>query len=300
MHFGYKVFDAHCDTVTVKNLFHTKTQFNRAHMKKYDGYIQVFAICADGKRAYNNAIRSIKRFDLLLKKWGIKKIENACDIKNAEYGGILALEGADAICNVSALKFFYDKGVRLLTLTWNNSNKVASGIEEKEDKGLSEFGKKIVAECEKMGIVIDLSHIGDKGFYDVCDVLKRPFICSHSNSRTINPLEKRNITDRQFKEIIKHNGVCGINLYGKFLGGNENADIDSVFSHIEHFCSLGGTENIGIGSDFDGIGYMPKDCSGARYMDKIAQTLLMHNYSETDVNKILYENFSRVFCEILR
>ena len=92
--------------------------------------------------------------------------------------------------------------------------------------------------------------------------------------------------------------MCGINFYSEFLGEKKN--IDGIFSHIEHFCALGGEKNIGLGSDFDGIKSMPTDCSGASYMVKIAENLLMHNYSEKTVNNILWGNFYRVFDEILK
>lgn len=298
MHSDYRIFDAHCDTVKMKNLYSAKTHLNPYHMKKYDGYTQVFAICIEGKREYSNAVHHIKRFEMLCKKWGIAQIKTANDLKCKKYGGILALEGAEAIANISALRLFYNKGVRLLTLTWNNDNAVASGIMAQNDKGLTPFGKRLVQECEKLGIIIDLSHIGDKGFFDVCDIIENPFICSHSNSRSVNPLAKRNITDTQFKELIKHDGVCGINLYREFLGADKN--VDAVFSHIEHFCSLGGVGNIGIGSDFDGIQYLPVDCNGAKYMDTIAQKLLRNNYRESHVRGILYDNFYRVFRQVLK
>ena len=299
MHSDYSVFDAHCDTLTVKNLFHTKTHLNYKHMKKYSGYTQVFAICADGKKAFNHALHHIKRYDLLTKRWGIEKIENAQSLKSARYGAILALEGADALGgSLSALRLFYNKGVRIITLTWNNDNNAASSITAENDRGLTPFGKRLVNECEKMGVAVDLSHIGDRGFFDVCDIATKPFICSHSNSRSVYQAAKRNITDAQFKKLIKHGGVCGINFYGEFLGADKN--IDAVFSHIEHFCTLGGVKNIGIGSDFDGISYLPKDCSGASYMEKIAEILLKHNYSENSVKAILHDNFFNVMEKILK
>lgn len=298
MRSGFEVFDAHCDTLTVKRLFHTKTHLSVRDMKRYRRYIQVFAICADGESAFLHAQRHIKKYDRLLKKWGIAHIGSADDLKNTSFGAILALEGADALNGrIGALRMFYNQGVRLLTLTWNNNNAAASSITSQEDNGLTEFGRKLVRECERMGIVTDLSHIGDRGFYDVCEIAKKPFVCSHSNSRDVCDV-KRNITDAQFSEIIKRRGVCGINFFGDFLGGKK--DIDSIYSHIEHFCALGGAENIGLGSDFDGIKMMPGDCSGASYMEKIAEKLLMHNYSEKTLRAILYDNFYRVFGEILK
>ena len=298
MRSDFEVFDTHCDTLTVKGLFHTKTQLRLKDIKRYKKYVQVFAICADGNPAFLHAKRHIRKYNTLIKKWGMERIEKREDLKNAQFGALLALEGADALYgSLSALDFFYKEGVRLLTLTWNFNNAAASSITASEDNGLSAFGKKLVRACEKKGIVIDLSHIGDKGFYDVCEISEKPFICSHSNSRTAFDV-KRNITDGQFCEIVKRGGVCGINFYSEFLGEKKN--IDGIFSHIEHFCALNGEKNIGLGSDFDGIKSMPIDCTGASYMENIAENLLMHNYSEKTVNNILWGNFYRVFDEILK
>lgn len=298
MRSGFEVFDAHCDTLTVKGLSHTKTQLRLRNIKRYKKYIQVFAICADENPPFLHAKRHIKKYNTLIKKWGMERIENRYDLKNTHFGAILALEGADALYgSLSALDFFYKEGVRLLTLTWNNNNAAASSITSEDDNGLSDFGKRLVRACNQKGIVIDLSHIGDKGFYDVCEISEKPFVCSHSNSRTVFDV-KRNITDRQFTHIVKRDGVCGINFYSEFLG--EKKDIDGIYSHIEHFCALGGEKNIGLGSDFDGIRSMPADCKGASYMEKIAENLLMHNYSEKTVKDILWGNFYRVFDEILK
>ena len=158
-------------------------------------------------------------------------------------------------------------------------------------------GKKVVKECENMGIMIDLSHIGEKGFYDVAEIARKPFICSHSNSRAVYE-HKRGLTDAQFKILVERGGVSGINFAPFFLG--EKADVTDIVRHIEHFCSLGGEKNIGIGSDFDGIEYMPDGCNGAEFMNTIAEELLKNNYSEETVRNIIYNNFVRVFKKVLK
>lgn len=294
----YKVFDGHCDSVTIKNLLHTKGQLRICDMEKYPGYIQVFAICAVDEPAYSFVKHHIKRYDRLVHNWRLEKILSKNDLKNASYGAILALEGADALhSSVSALRRFYNMGVRLLTLTWNHNNAVASSIESQVDNGLCDFGRKIVKECENLGVVIDLSHIGVKGFYDVAEIAQKPFVCSHSNSRAVYE-HKRGLTDDQFKILVKKGGVSGINFAPYFLG--ENAGIEDIVRHIEHFCSLGGEKSIGLGSDFDGIEYMPRGCSGADFMTVIAEALLKNNYREETVRDILYGNFYRVFREILK
>ena len=296
MPFLCKVFDCHCDTVTLKNLNHTNSQLKKRDIKRYDSYTQVFAICSENGYAYSHAVENIRKFRFLMKKWGIEHITDKNSLKNARYGGILALEGADAFfSNLTSLDYFYNRGVRLVTLTWNNNNAVATSVTEKNDKGLTDFGKSFVKRCGELGIVVDLSHIGDKGFYDVCECLDKPFICSHSNSRSICN-HPRNITDEMFSCIIKKGGVTGINFYKSFLG---NGKADDVLKHIEHFCSLGGAKNIGMGSDFDGISQMPEGCRGASFFYEIAESLLRLNYSEKIVNDILHGNFLRLFEKII-
>ena len=294
----YKVFDGHCDSITVKNLLHTKTNLSPRDMYKYPGYIQVFYICCErGTRAYEHNRRYIKRYDRLIYNWGIEKILTRDDLIKVQYGGILGLEGADSVNNIASLRMFYNLGVRSLTLTWNNNNSVATTIKSEEDCGLTSFGRKVVNECENLGIMIDLSHISEKSFYDVAEIAENPFICSHSNSRKVYEHD-RGLTDNQFKTLVEKGGVSGINFAPYFLG--EDASVKEILLHIEHFCSLGGEKNIGLGSDFDGIEYMPKGCTGAKFMQAIAEELLKHNYKEETVKDIMHNNFMRVFKRILK
>lgn len=297
MHSDYKVFDCHCDSVTTGDLLNDKGHLRISDMKKYRSYLQVFAICAEHNYAYTHTDFSIRKYYRLMRLGGITPVTEKKDL-NVEFGGILALEGADALHGkLSALRRFYEKGVRLITLTWNNDNAAASSITADYDRGLTAFGKCLVRECGKLGIVVDLSHIGDRGFFDVADIAQKPFICSHSNSRAVNGQWKRNITDEQFKVLMKHGGVAGINFCTDFLGGK--GDMAAVTCHIEHFCGLGGTENVGLGSDFDGIPNLPKECSGAAFINDIAEELLRKNYPETTVRAILHGNFRRIFEKCL-
>lgn len=296
MRLNCSVFDCHCDTVTINNLFHTKSHLSIRDMKKYRRYIQVFAICAEKSYSYAYSEHFIKRFERMLRIWEMEKITDKQSLKRARYGAILSLEGGNSIDNLSSLVHFYKKGVRVITLTWNNDNKIASSIMAENDRGLSNFGKEIVRKCEELGIVTDLSHISDKSFDDVCSVTKNPFVCSHSNSRKITD-NKRNITDEQFKEIVKRKGCVGINFYHEFIG--REASLSKIISHIEHFCSLGGEKCIGIGSDFDGIDRMIDGCRGAEFIYELSNELLKLNYKEEIVDDILYNNFLRVFLRII-
>ena len=277
MYSQFEVFDCHCDTLTSTQ---EKQYLNFDEMKKYGRYIQVFAICAEyNKHPYFFAKRYIKKFNKLMHEEKFDIIRSSDDLKNCQYGGLLAFEGADCLqSHISALRKFYKQGLRLLTISWNTEGGAASPISSQADGGLTPFGRKLIAECEKLGIVVDLSHISDKSFWDVCEIATNPFICSHSNSRTINPGAKRNITDEQFKALIAHDGCVGITLCADFIGGER--DMSAIIKHIEHFCSLGGEKNIGIGTDFDGTPNLPSNCNGVGYMYDLAQRLLSLNYSE--------------------
>ncbi|MEE0868107.1 MAG: membrane dipeptidase [Clostridia bacterium] len=297
MRFNCNVFDCHCDTLTIKNLTHTKSHLKYGDMLKYNRYIQVFAICAEKCEPYMHALHHIRRYNRLTRKYAIEKVEQKSDLRRARQGAILALEGGDALYeNIYALDRFYKMGVRLLTLTWNNENAVAGNITQDFDGGLTPFGKKIIRRCEELGVVVDLSHIGDRSFFDVCAASEKPFICSHSNSRSICG-EMRNITDNQFRELMRRGGVLGINFYPLFLGGE--GSIKEIVKHIEHFCGMGGEKNIGMGSDFDGISHMPKGCSGASFFADIANELLRLNYKEEITQNILFDNFYNLFEKLL-
>jgi membrane dipeptidase len=156
----------------------------------------------------------------------------------------ISIEGAELFgCDLNRLDDFYARGVRALNLCWNHLNALCS------EKGLTELGERFVTRCNELGIIIDVSHLRDEAFWDVIRLTTAPVMASHSNSRVICP-HKRNLTDEQFKAIIKCRGVAGINMYAHFLG--ENPDVNTVIRHIEHFLSLGGAENIALGCDFDG------------------------------------------------
>ena len=177
----------------------------------------------------------------------------------------------------------------MMTLTWNSHNPIGDGADVENPKGITDFGKKVVSEMEKWGIVVDISHASDKLFYDVAEIVKKPFVASHSNSRTIAN-HRRNLTDEEFSIIKSIGGIVGLNFHNAFL--NTDPDKTSMYDllkHTEHFLSLGGEDVVCIGSDFDG-GILPKDIKGSTSIDKIYELFLRHNYKEALINKIFYEN----------
>lgn len=285
-----KIFDAHCDTLSemydkkqgfAKNTLHI--DFDR--MSNYDGYTQVFAIFIPPEKkscAKNYAKELTALFYAEMEKNGINMCRRLSDLKSP-YNAFLSIEGAECIDSLADLSELKENGVFMIAPTWNFRNKIACGVMENEDTGLSAFGKKVICEMDRLGIILDVSHMSPKSFSDAVKIFKKPIVASHSNSKSVTN-HKRNLTDEQFSEIVKSGGVAGINLYPEFLG-------DSVKEHIDRFLSLGGEDNIGIGCDFDGVDRLPDGVNGIENLEKLIKEL---PYSTKIRKKIAEENFLRV------
>lgn len=297
-----KIFDAHCDTLDLldekSSLFDCECHYNIKKASKYQTHIQMMNIWAD-----NQTHTFPERIDTLTERFyketqGVSVIKSKNDLENADgVCMLLGIEGGEGLQgSLERLDELFDMGLRLVTLTWNHANEIG-GTAFENGGGLTPFGKQAVRQMEKLGIMADVSHLSEAGFYDVCRIAEKPFIASHSNAKPVCDIF-RNLTDEQFKCLIKSGGVAGINLCVDFLG--ESPNIDTVFSHIEHFMALGGENNVGIGADFDGIPTLPRGFeNGAADLYKIAERLLKANYSQALTDGIMFGNMRRAFMEVL-
>lgn len=293
----YSIFDTHCDTLCSVLDYGKSIVMNDCHvdierMKKYEQYTQVFACFIDPVYKSCAADRTLNLIDTFHNTVSDKLPDNV--------RGILSIEGGEGIYSLAHLRNFYRLGVRIIALTWNFSNHIASGaLETDETRGLTEFGKLVVAEMNRLGIFADVSHLNDKSFYDVAEYSNKPIIASHSNARAVCrskavcPVE-RNLTDDQFEIIKKSGGCVGINFCPDFLNESGKADIEDIIRHIEHFMSLGGEDNVGIGADFDGIDSTPDGINGVEDIYKIFDRLLQKGYTENQIEKISHKNFERI------
>lgn len=299
MHFDFPVFDGHCDSLTnATTVFEEYNgEFSLDKIVNYSKFIQVAAIWVD-KAQHIPFERACHFANLLSKSHGFKFIKTKDDL-NCPKGIILGIEGGEAIeGKIDNLIRLYEAGVRVFGLTWNTPNEISdTALNPKASGGLTDFGIKVVKKAEELGIVIDVSHISEKGFYDVATQSEKPFVASHSNSKALCNHD-RNLTDEQFKVIIGKGGVAGINYYTDFLGNYKGTD--GIIAHIEHFLSLGGEKNIGLGSDFDGGITTPDGINDACDHKKIINEMLKRNYGEELVKNISFCNFERVFKEVLR
>ena len=208
----------------------------------------------------------------------------------------LSAEGAELLdCDPDKLRLAHRMGVRIVNITWNHPNALSGTNAEEPDRGLSEQGRAFVKTMGELGMLVDVSHLSDPGFWVVMEVTDRPVVATHSNARAIFP-HPRNLTDAQFTAIINTNGVAGLNMYAGFLG--EDPDFDTVVSHLEHFLALGGENNVSMGGDWDGITQMPRGMSGIQDMEKLYEHLLRRNYSESLLEKVFYSNLMRVVNEV--
>ena len=316
MTFG--IFDGHCDTLTTlkdgENLADAERQFNLKQAEAFPYFTQVVAVWVDAAR--EDVDRKVERFigkfyEELAKNPSVKQIKTRQDMERCKKGVnvILGIEGGEALGReLGRVEAFYKRGVRLITLTWNHPYAISDTCVQTADRlngeadyagGLTHFGRDVLREMNRLGIVADVSHLSDKGFYDVAEIAEKPFIASHSNSRALCP-HPRNLTDDMFRLLIKKGGVTGINFYHRFLRADGGAaSIDDILRHIEHFMALGGQKNVGIGTDFDGIDYPPEEIAGTRELGKLCDALLRINYPETLVRDIMAGNMERAFQENL-
>lgn len=200
-----------------------------------------------------------------------------------EEGGIL--EG-----DLKRLDALYEKGVRLITLTWNYENCIGfpNSRPEYQNLGLKPFGLDVIARMDELGMIIDVSHLSDGGFADVCHYGKRPFLASHSNSRSILN-HPRNLTDSMIRQIAEHSGLIGLNFGGEFLQENGESTVEAMVHHIRHIQNIGGKEILAIGTDFDGVeGKM--EISGCQDMPRFVRELECFGLHTTEIEGICYEN----------
>lgn len=301
-----KIIDLHCDALL--KLSEAKGRLSFAHspelntnkQKLITGEVKVqcFAIFIEPdipvEQKFNVVLQQIHYFysEILGKNPEMKQIKNWSDfdrVKTGEIGAMLTLEGVDAIGNdLTKLNILYQLGVRSIGLTWNQANLAADGAEEPRNGGLTVFGKEIVAWNNEHHVLTDVSHLCERSFWDVMELAKYP-IASHSNARKLCD-HPRNLTDEQARAMFKKGGMIHVVYYPTFIREDGSASIDDLIAHIDHFCSLGGKKQIGLGSDFDGISDFVVNLEDASKSQNLIEKLLRY-YKEEDVKGFAYQNF---------
>lgn len=230
-------------------------------------------------------------------------------------GKIFALMGIEGLSGIGddiyQLYTLYRLGFRHASLTWNEENSFAAGASvEDPSKGITPIGEKAIKLIEELGMILDVSHLNEKSFWDVVDIAKKPFIASHSNSKSLCQ-HRRNITDEQAKAIAKSDGVIGVNACKEFLHEN-SPSLKYFVDHIEYLVNITGIESVGIGFDFCDFlrtegekpndNYFKKNVDGLRNVTEassVLKELKSRGFADSDIEKIAYRNFLRVIKEII-
>ena len=311
------LFDGHCDTVF--QCLHGGGGFARNHCHldleragTYRRYAQFFALYGQPEDFAGTALEGITHQEIFRRGAALFQREmeaNAEKIIHCRSGGeanrafsagkaaaFLSVEGAELLgCSLEGLEQARDLGVRAVTLTWNHANALSGTNCEQRERGLSSQGKAFVRRAEELGVLVDVSHLSDPGFWDVAETLSGPFLASHSNSRQVFSHE-RNLTDGQFTAIIDHGGVAGLNLYAEFIGGVR--DLEAAIAHLEHWLELGGERNISLGGDLDGCSALIAGITGIQDYRRLYEVLLRRGHSEALVRDLFFNNLMRVVSEV--
>lgn len=313
------LIDLHCDTILECHLSGGKRELYKSDlcvdiekMKKAGSLAQIFALYVDMKGAEKPMQNCLDMLDLFYNELDKNKDTvafAACyeDIeKNKREGKMSALlsieEGAAINGSIANLRNFYRLGVRLMTLLWNYPNQIGypNFQFEHKDKGLTEFGMEVVAEMNRLGMIIDVSHLSDEGFYDVVRLSHKPFVASHSNSRACT-MHERNLTDDMIKILAEKGGIMGLNIESFFLNEGAPTTISTVADmvrHLKHIKNIGGIDVMAIGTDFDGTMHT-SEIAHLGEMEKLSAALKKNLFSEEEIDKIYYKNALRIIKEIL-
>lgn len=327
-----KVADMHCDTIS-EILYDRKSENpkgitlrkNNLHidlekMKRGDYLVQNFALFVELKKRENPFEWCMELADTFYTELAansdlIAPVRSYDDIiRNQENGRMSALltveEGGVCKGNLAFLRDFYRLGVRMMTLTWNYQNEIGYPNRKKGEafdvpdttNGLTAFGIEFIKEMERLGMVVDVSHLSDAGFYDVVKYSRKPFVASHSNARFVCG-HVRNLTDDMLKKLADHGGVTGINYEPSFLHiykpeEEKRATIEQVVGHIKHIAKVAGTGCIGLGSDFDGIA-VNQGLPDASYLPMLEDALCRAGFGNEEIEGIFYKNVLRVYREVL-
>lgn len=225
--------------------------------------------------------------------------------KEGKVSGILTMEDGRAVQgSMERLQYFYSQGVRLISLTWNFENCFGAPNSRNPEimkKGLTAFGKEAIGVMNEMGMLVDVSHLSDGGFYDVAELSKKPFVASHSNCRSLCA-HSRNLTDEMIRILAEKGGVAGLNFEPTFLQADmmdKHSTMERMTAHLKHLIDVGGEECAAIGSDFDGIGG-EFEVGNPLQMERFFEYLNHNGFSEDFIDKLAYKNALRVIKDSMK
>ena len=283
------LIDLHCDTLTRENwTAHTlgcgaldDPAFHIAIRKMPPGvrWVQCFAIFVpddlrgEEAAAFFDRSRTVFQQQMEAHRDRIAPCQTFSDLERTagegRFSAVLTVEGGAALAGrLERVQTLRDAGVRMLTLTWNGPNELGSGHDTAG--GLTAFAREAVGEMERLGMIVDVSHLNDRGFEDLLAVAKKPFAASHSNARAVCG-HRRNLPDPFIRELAARGGLIGLNYARTFLSDEGRGSLDDLYRHICHFLELDAGSCLALGSDFDGTDIHPD-------LDSVEKSLAIYDY----------------------
>lgn len=311
------LIDLHCDTLTdceYPGATNPDTLNDPARKLSLDKipqdihWTQFYAIYVPDELRGSDAIAyyedNRKSFDRQMTKFSslVSPCRTAQDMlaARAEHktAAFLTVENGSVLAgDLSRVALLASHGVRCLTLVWNGENEIGSG--HTTANGLSDFGRAVIPELERCGILIDVSHLNDAGFEELLGIAQKPFVATHSNARAVCS-HKRNLTDEMIREMVRRGCLIGLNYYTRFLRDDGDVQsLDALYAHVERFLELGAGRQLALGSDFDGAA-LPECLNSPAKAAKVGEYLLSRGISQEQANGIMYKNAERFFMEHLR
>ena len=295
-------FDGHCDTIerclrTGESLLRNRGHIDLARAAVFRDYVQVFALYwPDPQQAPAMLPRLHDRYlDETARAAGrITRCKTAADICAAGTAcrALLSIEGGELLdCDPAMLETAADWGVRMINLTWNHANLLSGAHASDAARGLTARGRAFVREAQRLGILIDVSHLSARGFWDLIGCTERPIIASHSDCSAVFP-HSRSLTDDQIRAVAETGGVIGVNFYSEFVGAP--ATMDCLVAHVEHLLAHGGEDAVAIGADFDGCDTVCGGIAGLQDVPKLWQALQRRGYPEALLQRIFFGNWLRL------
>lgn len=211
-------------------------------------------------------------------------------------------EGGILNGDIRRLDSLYEEGIRLMTLTWNHENCIGypnSKKDESMQQGLKSFGIEVVKRMNELGMIIDVSHLSDGGFWDVLKYSTQPVVASHSNARSLCN-HPRNLSNEMIKALAEKGGIAGVNLYPYFINQIGNASVEDIADHVVHMYNEGGEDFVAIGTDFDGFNEGELEIAHIGEMDKLYDAVKRRGFSERQMDKFWFGNVMRVIKEVLK